>query len=45
MNKIDSLDRLLEIKGKMKEKTMLESLGALHKSEVIEIAITGNESG
>ncbi|MGF0040652.1 hypothetical protein ACQRBF_07715 [Peptoniphilaceae bacterium SGI.131] len=44
MNKIDSLDRLLEIKGKMKEKTMLRNLGALHKSEVIEIAITGNES-
>lgn len=44
MAKIDSLEKLIAIKESRHDKTILRDLGDLHRDDVIEIFITGNES-
>jgi|GEM_PF-1934620 len=44
MTKIDSLDKLLDIKESRHELTILRNIGEMKDEEVIEIFITGNET-
>ena len=45
MAKIDSLEKLLSIKESRHHQTILRDIGEMQDDDVIEIFITGNESG
>ena len=42
MNKIDSLEKLLNLKEEMQAKIAPRRLGSMHKDEVIEVRVYGN---